>query len=103
VTQFAIYKYDGRSEDILFLVQIQSTRLERAAGRVVMPLLRLGYRAPPDHPLTPHMTVQGQTVYADPLDVAAVPASRLRDILEILQDSDQDRIIRAIDEMVSRV
>jgi toxin CcdB len=48
------------------------------------------------------MTVQGQTVYADPLDIATVPASRLGDVLEILPESDQDRIIRTIDEMISR-
>ena len=48
------------------------------------------------------MTVQGQTVYADPLDIATVPVSRLHDILEILADSDQDRIIRAVDELISR-
>jgi toxin CcdB len=89
-------------EDIVFLVQLQSPRLERAAGRVVMPLLRLGYRAPPDHPLTPHITVQGQTLYADPLDIATVPMSRLGEVFEILSESDQDRIIRAVDEMVSR-
>jgi toxin CcdB len=102
LTQFAVYHYRGRSEDIRFLVQIQSRRLERSAGRVVMPLLHLGYGAPPDHPLTPHITVQGLSFYADPLDIAAVPVSRLGEIVDILAESDQDRIIRALDEMISR-
>ena len=102
MTQFAIYKYVGRSEDICFLVQIQSTRLGRSTGRVVMPLLRLGRRAPPNHPLTPHLMVQKETVYADPLDIAAIPVTRLGDVLAIMSESDQDRIIRAVDEMISR-
>src|ERR1700733_4027432 len=103
MTQFAVHKYRGRSEDIVFLVQLQSTRLELSAGRVVIPLLRMGYRAPPDHPLTPHLLVQGMTVYADPLDIATAPVQRLGDVVQILPESDQDRIIRAVDEMVSCV
>lgn len=59
------------------------------------------------HPLrtfkpTPDMTVKGQTVYGDPLDIATVPVSRLRDVSEILSEGDQDRIIRAIDQMICR-
>ncbi|HEY4174639.1 MAG TPA: CcdB family protein [Rhodopila sp.] len=102
MTQFAVHRYRGRSEDIVFLVQLQSTRLERVAGRVVIPLLRVGYRAPPDHPLTPYLTLQGVTVYADPLDIATAPVQRLGEVLQILPESDQDRIIRAVDEMLSR-
>lgn len=102
MTQFAVHKYRGRSEDIVFLVQLQSTRLERSAGRVVIPLLRTGYRAPPDHPLTPRLAVQGMTVYADPLDIATVPVQRLGEVLLVLPASDQDRIIRSVDEMLSR-
>jgi len=38
--QFAVYRNPGRNPDIPFVVQIQSSRLERVAGRVVMPLVR---------------------------------------------------------------
>lgn len=80
-----------------------STRLDRSIGRVVMPLVRCGgYGMPPDHPLTPHLTVQGQAVYANPLDLATVPARRLGGVLAILPERDQARIIRALDEMDSR-
>ena len=79
-----------------------SSRLDRSVGRVVMARVRCGYGAPPDHPLTPHLTVQGLAVYANPLDIATVPASRLANLLVVLPESDQDRIIRAIDEMVNR-
>jgi toxin CcdB len=102
VPQFAIFQNPGRNTDILFVVQLQSTRLDRSIGRVVMPLIRRDSRAPPDHPLTPHLTVQGSGVYANPLNIATVPVTRLKDVLEVLSDSDQDLIIRSIDEMISR-
>jgi toxin CcdB len=102
VSQFAVYPYRGRSEDILFLVQIQSRRLDRDTHRMAIPLIRLGYQAPPNHPLTPHMTIQDRTVYADPLDLAAIPASRLGTPIMVLSERVQDRIIQSIDEMISR-
>ncbi len=100
--QFAVYRSPGRIEDILYVVQVQSTRLDQRLGRVVLPLVRCGYGAPQDHALTPHITVQEQVVYANPLEMATVPVTRLKEVIEILADSDQDRIIRAIDEMISR-
>ncbi len=102
MAQFEIHKNPGRAGDILFVLQIQSTRLGRSIGRVVMPLVRCAPGAPPDHPLTPHLTVLGQNVYADPLNIATVPTGRLNDVVGVLPDADQDRIIRAIDEMISR-
>ena len=102
MAQFEFHANPGRAEEILFVLQIQSTRLSRSVGRVVMPLVRCGRGAPPDHPLTPHLTVLGQNVYADPLNIATVSTTRLRDPLGVLPDADQDRIIRAIDEMISR-
>ena len=100
--QFAVYKSPGRTEDIVFVVQVQSTRLDQRLGRVVLPLVRCSPRSPPDHALTPHIRVQGQTVYANPLELATVPVTRLGKLLEILQETDQDRVIQALDEMISR-
>ena len=100
--QFGVYKNPGHDDSIPFVIQLQSTRLDRTITRVVMPLVRPGVRSPKDHALTPHIVVQGQTVYANPLNIATIAVSRLKNVLEILRDSDQDRIIRAIDEMVTR-
>lgn len=100
--QFAVYRNPGRNADILFVVQIQSSRLERSAGRLVMPLVRRSGAAPPDHPLTPHLRVAARDVFADPFDLATVPASRLGEALCVLPEHDQDRIARALDEMFSR-
>ncbi|AFW02845.1 CcdB cytotoxin-like protein [Gluconobacter oxydans] len=100
--QFAIYRNPGRNRDIPFVVQIQSNRLERSVGRVVMPLVRRSGSAPPNHPLTPHLHVEGEEVFANPFDLATVPTSRLGAIVGVLPEHDQDMIIRALDELVSR-
>ena len=100
--QFAVYRNPGRNQAIPFVVQVQSSRLERSLGRVVVPLVLCTAASPPDHPLTPRLQVQGQDVFANPFDVATLPATRLGPLSCILPESDQDKIIRALDELVSR-
>ncbi|MEE8663146.1 MAG: CcdB family protein [Acetobacter sp.] len=100
--QFTIYRNPGRNRDIPFVVQIQSNRLDRSLGRVVMPLVKRSGSAPPNHPLTPHLHVEGEEVFANPFDLATVPAARLGAVVGVLAEPDQDMIIRALDELVSR-
>lgn len=100
--QFGIYKHPGRDPNALFVVQIQSTRLERSAGRVVMPLIRRSSNTAPNHPLTPHLHIAGEDVIADPFDLAAIPVTKLGKMIDILSERDQDTIIRALDELTSR-
>lgn len=83
-------------------MQIQSTQLERAVGRVVLPLVERRADSPANHPLTPHLMVLGKAVYANPFDLAAVPASRLGDALTTLAETEQKLVIRAVDELISR-
>lgn len=85
------------------MVQIQSSRLERSMGRVVMPLVRRSGSAPPDHPLTPYLHVEEEDIFATPFDLATIPAARLGTAVGVLAERDQDKIIRALDELVSRV
>lgn len=99
--QFAIYTNPGRNRDILFVVQVQSSRLDRSVGRVVLPLVRRSPNAPPDHPLTPHLTVDGHDVFANPFDLATVPASKLGPVLGVIPERYQDVLVRAIDELIS--
>ena len=58
--------------------------------------------SPPDHPLTPHLTVQGQAVYANPFNIATVASDLLKSPVTLLDEADQDKVIRALDELVSR-
>lgn len=41
-------------------------------------------------------------MFADVLNMATLSKARLEDPVVVLSESDQDRIIRAIDEMISR-
>ncbi len=100
--QFDIFPNPGRNREIVFLLQIQTTRLDSARDRVVIPLLRKGLNAPPDHGLTPHFIVLDQPVYADPLNLVTIQRSRLGQALATLQEADQGRIITAIDELIAR-
>ena len=100
--QFAVYRNPGKNRDMPFVVQIQSSRLDRGVGRVVMPLIRRMANTPPDHPLTPYLCVQGEDVFANPFDLATIPASRLGKAFCVLPEREQDAIIRALDELVSR-
>lgn len=68
----------------------------------MMPLNARHPGSPPDHYLTPHMVVQGQEVFANATDIVTVPVSRLKDVLEVIGDADQEKLIRALDELVSR-
>ncbi len=100
--QFAVYRSPGRNTDVPFVIQVQSTRLERSVGRVVVPLARVGHGTVRDHALTPHLVVLEQVVFADVLNMATLPKGRLGDVLALLSENDQNRVIQAIDEMISR-
>ena len=102
MAQFSVFRNPGRNAAVPFVVQVQSGRLARSMGRVVVPLVLHRAGSPGDYALTPHLMVQGQLVYANPLDVATVPAGHLGDPVETLAEADQDRIVRAMDEMLSR-
>jgi toxin CcdB len=100
--QFAVYRNPGRVEDIPYLLQVQTSRLDRSRSRVLLALVRAGHGAPPDHALTPHLQVNGQAVFVNPLNMATITAARLGEPVAVLGEHDQDRVIRAIDEMISR-
>ncbi len=102
MTQFAVHRNPGRNQDVPFVVQVQSTRLDRSVGRVVVPLARVGRSAVRDHALTPHLVVLEQAVFADVLNMATLPNARLGDVLVLLGEAEQGRVIQAIDEMISR-
>ena len=100
--QFAVYRNLGRNKDVPFVVQVQSTRLDRSVGRVVVPLPRVGQNGVKDHALTPHLVVLDQVVFADGPNMATLPSARLRRSLLVLDESEQDRVAQAIDEMTGR-
>lgn len=81
--QFAVYRNPGRNKDVPFVLQVQSTRLDRSVGRVVVPLARVDHGTVKNHALTPHLVVLEQVVFADVLNLATLPNARLGDIFSI--------------------
>ncbi len=102
MAQFEVCRGSGRNPDIRFLLQDQNRRFDASLTRVVVPLVRIAGRAPPDSPATPYIWLAGERVYANLFDIATVPVRRLGESVTVLGDADQDRIICAIDEMISR-
>ena len=100
--QFDVSRGPGGDPAIPFVAQIQSSRLDRTSTRVVIALVRVTPASPGDGRVTPHFMVLGQAVHADPLNRATIPLSRLGAALTVRSDADADRIIAALDEMISR-
>ena len=84
------------------MVQIQSGRLDWTRGRVMVALRRCYRGGPEDGHLTPRFSIRDELVFADPLNLATIPRAKLGDVVEILPEPAQDRVIRAMDEMISR-
>lgn len=67
-----------------------------------MPLVKLSGSAPTDHSLPPHLHVEGEEALANPFDLATMPAALRGTAVSVLPERDQDTIIRALDELISR-
>ena len=102
MTQFAVFPSPRRDGLNAYVVQIQTNRFDHTKGRVVMTLIRRTATSPPDHPITPHLTVLGMPVFANPFDIATVPVRSLGQPLMTLPEADQGRIITALDELIAR-
>jgi toxin CcdB len=48
------------------------------------------------------LAVLGQSVFANPMEMLTLRSKQLSEPLAVLPERDQDSIIRAIDEMISR-
>ena len=72
---------------------------DTAFGQVINEVTK---SSPSDYALAPYLHLPGMTVLANPLGIASISRARLGEILAGLADSEQDRIIRAIDETIGR-
>ncbi|ONG54063.1 CcdB cytotoxin-like protein [Pseudoroseomonas deserti] len=101
--QFDIFRNPGQRAAIPFVVSLQSTRLERAAGRLVIPLVEASAFAAEEHWLTPRLTVAGRRLVANPFDLATVPLARLgAPVGRIEDEADRAALLRAVDELLSQ-
>jgi toxin CcdB len=86
---------------IPYLVMVQSQRFDASARRVIAPLLLADKLQSTEPSLTPKFVIEGQDVVLNPLQLASVPTDQLGEKVCSLAD-DSDRIIAAIDLLISR-
>jgi toxin CcdB len=103
MAQFDVHRNIGPSRAAIpYVVIVQSRRHDSYRRRVVIPLLlRSELPAIAEPALTPVFDIEGRIVILNPLEIASVATDRLGEMVTTLAP-DSDRIVRAIDELISR-
>ena len=104
MSQFDVMRNPGRQhETVPFVVLLQNARFDRAATRLVAPLILAQASRVREHYLAPRFAVAGLDVVMDVFNLATLPASQLGPPVASLADEDsRTRLMRALDELVSR-
>lgn len=103
MAQFDVHRNRGRSrEAIPFVVVVQSSLYDEYSRRVVVPLVKKSYLNMVSHPrFNPTFRVSNIPVVLHPLEIVSVPKDKLGKLVSSLA-KDSDRIIDALDELISR-
>lgn len=102
MAQFDVHRNVGpRRSEIPFIVVVQSRRLDDYGRRVVIPLVARSGVAAVEPSLNPTFEIDGQVVVLHPLEIVSVAVDRLGQRVGTLE-ADGDRIIAAIDIVISR-
>jgi toxin CcdB len=103
MAQFDVHRNRGRSrEGIPFVVVVQSSLYDEYNRRVVVPLVKKSYLNKVSHPrFNPTFRVKNVPVVLHPLEIVSVPSDKLGQLVGSLAN-DSDRIIDALDELISR-
>jgi toxin CcdB len=100
--QFDVHHKPGtKNSAVPFVLVVQSNRFRQSDRRVVIPLVAADAFRRTDSDIGPHFIVAGRDVVLDPLQVTNVSARALGPVVASLADDD-DRIINAIDALLSR-
>jgi len=101
--QFDVHRNTGRHRDTIpFAVIVQSSLYEDYRRRVVVPLVRKELLGPVADPgFNPTFTIENIDVVLHPLEIVSMPVGHLGTRVGSLSDAG-DRIIRAIDQLLSR-
>lgn len=105
MAQFDVHVSPGRDRAAVpYVVVVQSRRFDQLATRVVVPLMVVRTQpATEGLSVTPAFTIQGTLVYLNPLEIQTIPRSKLgRRVASLTDDESSGRIIRAIDELITR-
>ncbi|HEY0837702.1 MAG TPA: CcdB family protein [Azospirillum sp.] len=102
MAQFDVHRAKGAQRNgIPYVLILQSKRFDTSGRRVVAPLLDAKLVHVSEATLTPTFVVEGRNVVLNPLQIASLPTEQLGDYVCSL-DSEGDRIIAAIDMLISR-
>ncbi|MEG8143861.1 CcdB family protein [Xanthomonas hortorum pv. gardneri] len=99
--QFDVYANVGQNKSIPYVVVVQSKIFDASPRRVVVPLVRKSTPSPTPSRFTPELTVAGQPVILQPLEMTSVPLAVLSKPAGTLKDQGQT-IIDALDELFTR-
>jgi toxin CcdB len=103
MAQFDVHRNRGQNRDgIPFVVIVQSSIFDDYKRRVVVPLVRRSYLNKVTHPrFNPTFVIDNIPVVLHPLEIVSVPTDQLGQRVDSLA-SDSDRIIDALDELMTR-
>ncbi|QCG95562.1 plasmid maintenance protein CcdB [Azospirillum sp. TSA2s] len=102
MSQFDVHRNIGaRRQTTPYVVVIQSRRFDRSRNRVVIPMVDKSAEPPIDPQLNPSFEIDRRSVVLHPLQTVTVSADQLGEKVCSLAD-DSDRIIAAIDLLISR-
>jgi toxin CcdB len=103
MAQFDVYRNTGsQRETIPFVVVVQSSLYESYARRVVVPLVKTSLLGKiPNKRFNPEFRIKNISVTLHPLEISSVPVGKLGERVGSLVD-DADRIIGALDELITR-
>jgi len=105
MAQFDVHVAPGRNQRaVSYVVVVQSGRFDKLPTRLVIPLMAVSTQPSIEGLiLTPEFTIEGRVVYLNPLEMQTVPRSALgRQVASLADDALSARVIRAIDEAISR-
>lgn len=101
--QFDVHRNPGRFRNELpYVVIVQALLLTGHRRRVVIPLERTTLSDSGGGHRVPHFQVLGEAFICDPMLIQSITASTLGPAIANLE-TEGDRIIRAIDEVINRV
>jgi toxin CcdB len=105
VAQFDVYrnKNPGSRDAIPYFLLLQHDVIETRALRVVVPLVSLARAELPINRLNPIFDVEGQKVILSTLEVAGVPPSLLGYEVVTSLEAHRDKIIAAVDFLVTGI
>jgi toxin CcdB len=103
MAQFDVHRNPGRHRDnIPFVVVVQSSLYDNYRRRVVVPLVNKSSIGKVTNPrFNPTFRIKGQSVVLHPLEIVSIAIENLGEFVDSLKE-DGDRIIAALDELLTR-